>query len=167
VDEFLALHPPRHADPNRCGDPLAEFLAQRREHDRGSRQPEFLEELADYERIRFCASTSACQGPEETLFVRHYRHAVPAYVEGGVDEHDSAAADRIPRANPVTVIVFRSTKTLKAHFLYPTTAQLFAVGRRMGQLDGELRERLGLSDEDLAVADAELREMGLLPEERP
>lgn len=165
VDEFLARHPPRHADPNRCGDPFTAFLARRRERQRGSGQPEFLEELADYERIRFRASSAASPGPEETLFVRHYSHAVPAYVEDVVDDRGAAAAERIPQANPVTVIVFRSTKTLKAHFLYPTTAQLFAIGRRMDQLEGDLLVRAGLSDEDLAAADVELREIGVLQED--
>ena len=48
---FTRMHPPRHWEPNRFGEPMADFLGARRAAD--SSLPPFLEELADYAFIRF------------------------------------------------------------------------------------------------------------------
>jgi len=170
VAAFLEAHPPRHADPNRCGDGWAAFLSQRRAA--GADQPIFLEEIADYERICFHALTERVPGPERTLFVRRYEHDVPAYAleTDGEDARAARAAGAsgtVPKAMPVTVIVYRSTVTLKVRFLHPSRAQLFALARCQGELDPDLQARAGLTDEELDIGEHELRERGVLPEELP
>jgi hypothetical protein len=159
VAGFLAAHPPRHADPNRCGEALASFLSERREA--GDDLPPFLEELADYEQARFRVHTARAPGPERTIVVRHYAHDVPAYAATDAEE----ATCRIPAATPVTVVIYRSARTLKTRVLAPSKAQLFAIARFQGELDEELWLRSGLSDDDLIRATGELRELGVLEEE--
>jgi hypothetical protein len=67
------------------------------------------------------------------------------------------------------IIVFRSTRTLRTQVVSPSTAQLFALARNQGELDpqqeSDLLSRSGLSERDLAQAEAQLYEMGLLDEE--
>ena len=168
VDDFLTAHPPRHADPNRCGEPLTAFLADRRAA--GEDLPAYLEELADYEWIRFCAATSRTTGRDRTIFTRRYTHAVPTYVETTERCEGAPPPGQLPAATPVMVVVFRSMKTLKARVITPSVAQLFALARGQGELDdehgAELLIRSGVSEHDLAQADAQLREIGLFDEEQ-
>jgi hypothetical protein len=159
VAAFLTAHPPRHADPNRCGEALASFLSERREAVGGL--PPFLEELADYEHARFRVHTAREPGPERTIVVRRYAHDVPAYATVGAEE----ATRRIPAATPITVVIYRSTKTLKTGVLAPSKAQLCAIAKLQGELDDDLWSRSGLSDGDLARAMGELRDLGVLEEE--
>jgi Putative DNA-binding domain len=156
---FLAAHPPRHADPNKCGEPLADFLAQRRAA--GDSLPVFLEELADYESIRFRTVTARSSGPERTVFVRHYSHAVSAYAAPDAEKTPSG----IPVAAPVTLVVYRSTVSLKARVLTPSKAQLLALARHWGELHADLWSKSGLAASDLDRATGELRDMGVLEQE--
>lgn len=161
IDDFLDAHPPRHADPNRCGEPFSAFLAERRATvDRDL--PAYLEELADFEAIRVRAVTSRVSGRDRTLFTRLYTHDVPAYVDSAGRDRRTAGSEDRPVARPTVAIVFRSARTLKARVVTPSTAELFALARREGELDADLLAQSGLSEADLARAEARLGDWGVL-----
>ena len=164
VRELFAAYPPRHFDPNRVGEPFTEFLQARRARD--PQFPAFFEELADYNWIRFRATTSREAGRERTVFIRLYTHAVPAYARAVEDpEPDAAPPPALPEPAPVTVIVYRSPTTLRAQILYPSQPQLVALARHDRELPPELRAAVEISDEALDAAEGELRRLGVIAEE--
>jgi hypothetical protein len=148
---------------------MTAFLAARRTET--ADLPAYLEELADYEWIRFKAVTSRETGLDRTVFMRRYTHAVPAYAEAADRRPCPLAPGDVPEARPVTVVVFRSPVTLRARAVSPSTAQLFVLARHQGEIggaaDAEWLARSDRPERSLALAADELRAMGILDREQP
>jgi len=162
--EYFAAYPPRHFDPNRVGEEFPSFLERRRRTN--AAQPPFLEELADYEWVRFVAATAVEQGLERTVFVRRYSHAVPEYAKALA--RGQARDLGHPAATATTIVVFRSATTFEIKTLSPSREQLLALGRATGDADTALLASSGVAPAVLDAADRRLRELGLdLPAPSP
>jgi hypothetical protein len=159
TNEFFATWPPRHFDPNLCGEPMASFLRSRRYTDMDV--PAFLEELADYEWTCFRAATASQTGFDHSLFVRRYDHAIPDYVRALESDHPTS----VPAPEAVTVIVFRSVKTQRVEVLHPTKAQLLALAQREGELEQGHVITSGVTNAELFDARRSLAEAGLFDKE--
>ena len=155
---FVRAHPPRHWEPNRLGEPMAEFLA--RQHQGDSSIPGYLEELADYAYIRFAVATATPAadgvGLDRTLFVRRYEHDVVAFTRA-VKGTTSAEWPSSPAASACTLIVAWSTTALGVIELHPSLATLAAIGRRLGddraalRADAPSENEVDRADHDLVV----------------
>jgi hypothetical protein len=133
--DYTRFYPPQHWEPNHFGDALSDFLAARREA--GAALPPYLEEIADYEYVRFAAGI--CDVPdgddlalERGTFVRLYDHDVLSFVEQ-VGRSAPRPAPAPPAKAPTPVLVGWSITQHRVLTLRPSGAALAAIARRAGR----------------------------------
>jgi hypothetical protein len=167
ANDFLRAHPPRHWEPNRIGEPLARFLAARREAD--ASLPVWLEELADYAWIRFAASTADLDdddgvGFDRTLFVRRYMCDVITFAQHMDAGPGFAPAGAAPPPRSARTIVVAWSRRPGGGLLVAdvSLAMLIAIGRRTTGDPLAGRAFSGLTDDLICAAERQLVAWGIL-----
>jgi hypothetical protein len=159
VREYVRVHPPRHWEPNHFGEAMSDFLSERRAGDPSL--PAYLEELADYEFVRFIAgvrdvSASDGVGLENGLFVRRYDFDVVEYVDRVVRSTSGGTPPAAPACEPATLVIGWSYTERRVLTLRVSLAALAAIAGRA------LRSAPAVESIAITAADEHLVRIGLL-----
>lgn len=157
---YADRRPPSHFELYRWGEGLADFVCAIAG---AEGLPSYLEEIADFHYTRYRILTADVEPSEQrldlTLHVRQYAFETPDFVAAA----ERGRVDGPPRSGAKVYLHYRSLIDGSARWMVPTTPMLLAVARFAQPTAAPAALVASVSDGDLDLARASLRDRGVLP----